>query len=319
MKIVLILAFILLASAQRKQWGVTFPRNRDLPATEGEAIKAKWIKVSTNENCETRYVSPKKDIVNMLIFDKSGGLAGIEVGKYEKPNEPMLSRYYEQKTFEGKTYWGLVSYFVDPKSLCGSRSAGKYGDRVWWVSKRDGDNGFVKLPLTQAEAHKDPKWVLGTCILGMGIHYWYEISADMDCKDFAPFFVMYNSNQLTTIAVGFPEDKHVTTPDSRYEHAPKWVVKRNFLDATFPKCLMKDEVKINTMHMFFTSVFSNRCQKAEALKKIPKNFLKCVQKCLEKKLGPKKWEALLKKCQTNVKCYLKEAGFAGVQCGIQCK
>ena len=318
MKVILFLAFVFIVTA-RVQWGVTYPRNNDLPATEGDAVKAKWIKVSS-ENCETRYVSPKKDIVNMLIFDSKGGLAGIEVGKYEKPTEPMLSRYYHEKQFEGKTYWGLISYFVDPKSVCGQRTAGKYGDRVWWVSKKPEDNGFVKLPLTQAEAKQDPKWVLGTCILGMGIHYWYEISKDMDCKDFAPFFVMYNGGKLTTIAVGFPEAKHVTTPDSRYEHAPKWVVKRNFLEETFPVCLMRDDVAINTMHMFFTSVFSNRCQAGKQQEeKKPKNFLKCVQDCLKKKLGPQKWEALLKKCQTNVKCYLKEAGFAGVQCGISCK
>jgi hypothetical protein len=141
----------------------------------------------------------------------------------------------------------------------------------------------------------------------------------MDCKDFAPMFVMYNGNQLTTIGVGFADNEHITTPNKRFEHAPKWIVKANFRDETFPVCLMQESVKINTMHLFFTRVISNRCQSA-ALKKIEANhFFKCVTDCIKKKLGPNKWEEIVKKCKSDVKCYIKEAGFAGVGCGISCK
>ena len=189
MKYLLVLSFILFTvSAERKQFGVTYPRNNDLPATKTEAFKAGWHFVDEDvKKCITRYISKKKDIVNIVYYDSRGGLAGIEVGKYEKPIEPMLSRYYTEKKFEGKTYYALIGFFVDPENLCNHRTAGKYGDRVWWKSSRPEDKGFLKLPLTEAEAKQDPKWVLGTCIIGMGIHYWYEISKDMDCKDFAPF------------------------------------------------------------------------------------------------------------------------------------
>jgi hypothetical protein len=136
----------------------------------------------------------------------------------------------------------------------------------------------------------------------------------MECKDFAPFFVMYNSGHLTTFAVGFPDKIHINSPDSRYEHAPKWAIKANFKEETFPVCLMDENVKVNTMHLFHTSVFSNRCQKASL--KVDK--LKCIQDCLKKKLGPKRWEEIFNKCKTDIKCYLKEAGFAGISCGIEC-
>jgi hypothetical protein len=171
--ILLTITFALLVSADyRTTFGVTYPMNRNLPATEKDAISSKWIKIGTFASCGSKYISPKKDITNVLIYDKSGAIAGIEVGKFQKPTEPMLSRYYEQGTFEGKSYYFMTGYFVDPKAICEQRTAGKYGDRVWWKSTVSGDAGFVKLPLTQAEAEKDSKWVIGTCILGMGIHYW---------------------------------------------------------------------------------------------------------------------------------------------------
>lgn len=99
----------------------------------------------------------------------------------------------------------------------------------------------------------------------MGIHYWYDISKDMDCNNFTPFFVMYNNKQLTTFAVGFARERLLEGPDSRFEHAPKFVIRRNFKPETLPQCLMKDEVKVSTMHFFFTSMLSNRCQTTDSM------------------------------------------------------
>jgi hypothetical protein len=161
------------------------------------------------------------------------------------------------------------------------------------------------------------EFIIGKLLSNSTFSLRYEISKHMDCKDFAPMFVMYNHGRLTTFAVGFPGDELINSPDSRYEHAPKWVVKANFKEETFPICLMDEKVKINTMHMFHTSVISNRCQSASLkLERVDK--LKCVQDCLKKKLGPKRWEEIYNKCKTDIKCYLKEAGFAGIACGIEC-
>ena len=30
------------------------------------------------------------------------------------------------------------------------------------------------------------------------MHYWYDISADMKCSDFAPWFLMYNDGELNS-------------------------------------------------------------------------------------------------------------------------
>jgi hypothetical protein len=177
LKVLLVtLTLSLLVSSEtevRNRFGVTYPFNSDLPITSTEAMY--WIRINAFNNCGSRYISKQKDISNIMLYDQHGKLAGIEVGKYEKPTEPMLSRYYEEGIFEGKTYYYMTAYFVDPNNICGHRTAGKYGDRVWWKSKVPSDEGYVKLPLTQTEAEQNPKWKLGKCIIGMGIHYWYEV------------------------------------------------------------------------------------------------------------------------------------------------
>jgi hypothetical protein len=244
---------------------VTFPKNSDLPNTVALAVKARWIKIS--ESCEEgiKYVSPEHDFTNIVIFDKSGKLAGIQVAIDIIPTEPMLSRYYFPHTFNGRQRHSLIGYFVDPSTLCVSRTTGPFGDRVWWKSKVH-SGGYFKLPLTSEDAEKDKNWKLGECILGMGIHYWYNVSTNMPCNEFTPFFVMYNRGVLTTFAVGFGGKDSIDGPNKRFEHAPKWVVRRNFKPETLPECLMRDETKVSTMHFMFTSVLSNRCQETKEQK-----------------------------------------------------
>lgn len=267
MKFLLVILIAITLADPRRQFGVTFPRNNDLPQTQASAVSKNWIKIE--DSCEgVKFISPQKDLSNIVVFDKSGKLAGINVGVNHTPSEPMKSRYYFEKTFEGRPYWALEGYFVDPSTICGTRTAGPFGDRVWWKSTIH-DGGFLKLPLTQQEAASDPKWVIGTCILGMGKHYWYDISKDMSCNDFTPFFVMYNGGHLTTFAVGFGLDRLVEGPNSRFEHAPKFVVRANFRPETLPQCLMEDKTKVSTMHFFFTSMLSNRCQAGDELLEHP--------------------------------------------------
>ena len=49
-----------------------------------------------------------------------------------------------------------------------------------------------------------------------GRHYWYNISADMDCKDYYPMFLLYNRDRLT--GFGWVAIGNADSP--RYEHPP---------------------------------------------------------------------------------------------------
>ncbi|KAK3747636.1 hypothetical protein QZH41_011727, partial [Actinostola sp. cb2023] len=45
-------------------------------------------------------------------------------------------------------------------------------------------------------------------------HYWYDISKNMNCKDFYPVFIMYNRNRLE----GFGWNTNGDLKSPRYEH-----------------------------------------------------------------------------------------------------
>ena len=53
-------------------------------------------------------------------------------------------------------------------------------------------------------------------LLNLGRHYWYNISANMDCNDFYPMFLLYNRDRLT----GFGWVAQGNADSSRYEHPP---------------------------------------------------------------------------------------------------
>ena len=55
-----------------------------------------------------------------------------------------------------------------------------------------------------------------TFVSSPGRHYWYDISADMDCDDFYPMFLLYNSGHLT--GFGWVAQGNAASP--RYEHPP---------------------------------------------------------------------------------------------------
>jgi hypothetical protein len=80
--------------------------------------------------------------------------------------------------------------------------------------------------------------------------------------------LLKQKGHLTTFAVGFVNfflknkgaKELINSPDSRFEHAPKFAIRLNFLSETLPQCLLRDEVKVSTMHFMFQSIFSQRCQ-----------------------------------------------------------
>ena len=48
----------------------------------------------------------------------------------------------------------------------------------------------------------------------LGQHYWYDISADMNCDDFFPVFLLYNKKQLK----GFGWNVGANLTSERFEH-----------------------------------------------------------------------------------------------------
>ncbi|KAK2569309.1 hypothetical protein P5673_006222 [Acropora cervicornis] len=111
----------------------------------------------------------------------------------------------------------ITAYFTNPQGICsGSRPASEYiGDQLL-LQTGDDSSKTRAIPFKQEDL-KRTKWVEGGCFLGMGRHYWYNISKDMDCKDFYPMFLLYNKKGRLT---GFGWVSMGRAESSRYEHPP---------------------------------------------------------------------------------------------------
>jgi hypothetical protein len=79
---------------------------------QSKTTSFRWIKLSDNCTEGIRYVSQKRDYSNVLLFDKSGRIAGVQVAIPHVPPTQMRDRYYEEIDFNGKKLWTLTAYFV---------------------------------------------------------------------------------------------------------------------------------------------------------------------------------------------------------------
>ncbi|XP_013401824.1 uncharacterized protein LOC106167568 [Lingula anatina] len=103
---------------------------------------------------------------------------------------------------------------------------------------------YITIPLKESEV-QGTKWTLGKCFYGMGVHYWYNLSEDMSCNDFAPIFLLYNKGKLNAFGWAFQGNY----PSTRYEH-PSQNTFGLFMKAV-PKCL-KTVGTISTLHIYLT-------------------------------------------------------------------
>jgi len=58
--------------------------------------------------------------------------------------------------------------------------------------------------------------------------------------------------------------------------------------------------------------------KKEEKKEEKLDFVGCLKECITKKLGPGRWAEIFEKCKTDVRCYIREAGSAGLACAAEC-
>lgn len=260
---------------------VTFGKWSPLPLTESEAKEKKWTLLS--DDCQvdaapSRWnffkwlkwkVSAPKERSPFLgkrytlngardttvIFDTKGQIAGLQLGYLVAGDvrpDPKLEEYVKVEE-DGKPYIYLTAYFTDPNNICKStyeRDAKVVADKLVFL-KRDRKtniNGYTYIPL-YAEEKLGSNWIQGLCVPAMGMHYFVGISADMDCDDWYPFFLMYNKGKLESWGY-FTFDK---IPSPRLEHPGHGVEKKMIKPADVPKCL--DAIPdVVSQHVYFTQV-----------------------------------------------------------------
>jgi charged multivesicular body protein 7 len=188
----------------------------------------------------------------ITIYDKNGYIAGIQTSMPKSqwsPSSPMNGH----PVVDDGNYWTLTAYTVDPSTICSTgRTADQYntqgtGYGLWIQNGTNPVANSLKIPLDEASIKQTP-WLFGHCFYTMGDHYWYNPSADMQCDNFFPYFLLYNKGVLN--AFGFAVNGNFQSP--RYEH-PATSVIGQFMNPV-PNCFSTDPryTSRSTMHVYFT-------------------------------------------------------------------
>jgi len=203
-----------------------------------------------------RYWS-NNDPALILLFDVNGYIAGIQTAVPKTsgylPVAPMLGTYI----LEEKDYFKQTVYFVDPAIVCTTgRSSDDFanqgtGTDLYIQNGPNATTDYFKVPMNEYEI-KLTNWGFGKCFFEMGMHYWYNTSANMDCKDFVPYCLLYNGGKLNAFCFAVNYNVQGT---QRYEH-PTIQNDVAFMEAV-PKCFNSPQ---STLHVYTTSNYlANLC------------------------------------------------------------
>jgi len=189
-----------------------------------------------------------------LLYDVNGYIAGVQtcIPKSALDVPPALLNH---PYVDDGDCWALTAYFVDPEIICTTgRNAQQFleqgtGDRVVIQNNSDATVGNWRVPMTE-EGNDGTLWIKGKCLWTMGMHYWYNSRTDMDCKEWFPFFMLYNKGKLN--AFGFAPGALWKLSD-RYEHPTNFQAKSCCLQP-FPDCFYTapEFATANTMHVYLT-------------------------------------------------------------------
>ncbi|CAH1785195.1 unnamed protein product [Owenia fusiformis] len=275
MKILLILAVVGLSEGfffgKRPDWGdlrVRFGTPisdfRTQPRTVQEARAQGFTPVggcsASNGYMGTRYVKNGNTAV-MLLFDKNGFIAGIQAGLPKNlPNGyPDRSSHRDLFISEGSKYV-ITAYFTNPEKICSEgRSSNQFdtegtGNGLFIQSGANPVRDFITIPMTESAIART-KWTKGKCFYWMGRHYWYDVTSNMDCKDFFPMFLLYNSGKLDGFGWAFGAD----LSEEVWEHPSASTFNLGLFIDPVPRCLVSTTTRLSTLHVYMSNPYSNFC------------------------------------------------------------
>jgi len=246
---------------------LNFWRFNSVPRTLEDAVAEGWS--LHNDGCANskdhlpgaRYIL-NADLSVILVFDANGFIAGLQMGIPKSAITPghlvMVSPIQDDNQ-----QYVLSTYFIHPTRICDkskSRTKEEFEKQgtaqdVWWQTGPKVATDVVEVPLTQDEAAlKQAHWTKGKCMPTMGMHYWYNITENMDCNSFMPYCLLYNKGKFNGFCYATPAEFHNANPH-RFEHPTGNLAKKCCIDP-YPKCF--DELglsnnKLTTMHVFLDS------------------------------------------------------------------
>lgn len=269
MKVVIFLALVFAASAAKlpdltNKWHglkVTWNINplsqnafNDLPRTIDEksefTFRDDLCKKRNSKFVGQRYWA-NKDPALSLLFDRNGYIAGIQTSVAKSLFKPAHMNYVD----DGE-YWTLTAYFIDPSLICGEgRTQEEFektgtGTGLWIQQGPKPISDVYNVPLKEKDI-KNTKWGSGRCHWTMGVHYWYNVTSDMNCNDFQPECLLYNEGKLTAFCFAINGKYSSDRYDSPHANAKSIA---GFMNPV-PKCFTKNPTYSiqSTMHIYFAA------------------------------------------------------------------
>lgn len=250
-----------LAQVKGQAWNAlqaSFPWRSTMPRTMSDAVSEGWtLQQACSASSSVRgniYVDEKKDDSMRLIFDVNGFIAGVQakvpkVASRNFPSPKWASLFIKAAQPDMFT---ITAYFVNPARICnGGRTAEEFakdgtGTALYIQNGPDPEKNLLSIPLTEDAVGKT-SWTKGHCFIGMGQHYWFNVSEDMSCDEFFPMCLLYTEGKLNAFCWAFDAD--LTSKSGRYEYPPALTF--GLFMKPVPTCL-SEQGKLSTMHVYMS-------------------------------------------------------------------
>jgi len=242
-------------------------RYNPMPRTLTDAVARGWSLhkdgCSKNKNSlpGQRYIL-NGDISVILVFDANGYIAGLQMGIPKTAVTPGHSVLANPIIDDDQNYV-LSTYFVNPARICDktqSRTQEEFhavgtATQIFWQVGPNVATDVMDIPLTQDEkALSQAHWTKGKCMPTMGMHYWYNITNDLDCDKLMPYCLLYNGGKFNGFCYAMPTEFH-NENQWRFEH-PTGNTAKQCCMTPYPKCFDDTGLthsKLTTLHVFLDS------------------------------------------------------------------
>ncbi|BFY98779.1 hypothetical protein BsWGS_01819 [Bradybaena similaris] len=202
-----------------------------------------------------RYVRDE-DYSVIMLYDVNGFVAGIQTAITKTPTYPPLK--LKPPFIDDGSRSVLTAYFTDPSIIC---TTGRSVEEITtqgtgtslYIQNSTSPESSTRMPPTLYDVRRT-NWTEAKCIPYMGLHFYYNLTADMSCDEMFPTVLLYNKGNLNAFAWMFLKK----FDSKRYEIAPKAIYPRLMYEV--PKCVQADYDFITNQHVYLTDdITANKC------------------------------------------------------------
>ncbi|KAJ1523917.1 hypothetical protein ONE63_010467 [Megalurothrips usitatus] len=238
----------------------SMPRDTDAAFEGGWKLEYTWYNDDLAVHCR------KNDYRVCVMFDRRGKVAGIrlsisaeEMDSFRLPVDIDKIPEWQRWTFfdYGDVYSATVFFQSEEQISQGGRSIHNsttlvIPDGLWILQtdKNGDDIGRVHVPLHESGAVA-AGFTEQACFMGMGKHYFQDLTPDTDCANHRPYFTLYSPKTKELTGFGFTMFGKPSTKRGWFEHPTAAVAK--MIAPNSPQCLADyiNAYGFFTMHVYF--------------------------------------------------------------------